>query len=106
MSTNLKYQLNNPVFYPFFKAYKQFLLQSPLDVSHSFEDSGNWREMVVRSNHVGDLMAIVSFVQNELSDMEKEDAILSLQDFFAYGEGKDCRLSSLYFQSRLVKAHD
>ncbi|XP_071800778.1 tRNA (uracil-5-)-methyltransferase homolog B-like isoform X2 [Asterias amurensis] len=81
------------------KAYKQFLLQSPLDVSHSFEDSGNWREMVVRSNHVGDLMAIVSFVQNELSDMEKEDAILSLQDFFAYGEGKDCRLSSLYFQS-------
>ncbi|XP_022089953.1 tRNA (uracil(54)-C(5))-methyltransferase homolog isoform X2 [Acanthaster planci] len=81
------------------KAYQTFLLQSSLDVSLSFKDNGNWRGLVVRSNQEGDLMAIVSFTQSDLSETETEDAMLSLQDFFAYGEGKDCGLSSLYFQS-------
>ncbi|XP_038048112.1 tRNA (uracil(54)-C(5))-methyltransferase homolog [Patiria miniata] len=81
------------------KAYQTFLLQSPLDVSLSFKDSGNWRGMTVRSNQEGDLMAIISFSQNDLTETETEDAMLSLQDFFAYGEGKDCGLTSLYFQS-------
>ena len=55
---------------------------------------------MVRSNQEGDLMAMVSFVQQDLSETETEDAMLSLQDFFAYGEGKDCGLTSLFFQSR------
>lgn len=45
-------------------------------------------------------MALVKIHPQQLTQAEITDECDKLRDYFAHGPGSDCKLSSLYFQSR------
>lgn len=80
------------------QCYEKFLHQSPLDPCLLFHLGGHWREIIVRTNRKGDSMAVVTFHPQHLSPEELNAPKEHLKEFFIYGPGAVCGLTSLYFQ--------
>ncbi|XP_072178124.1 tRNA (uracil-5-)-methyltransferase homolog B-like [Diadema setosum] len=80
------------------EAYQTFLRLSPLQAMHDFQDGGHWRNILVRSNQLGQLMAVVTFHPQHLTKVKVQEVKDSLQEYLVQGEGRHCGLDSLYFQ--------
>ncbi|MBN3302723.1 TRM2B methyltransferase, partial [Amia calva] len=78
--------------------YEEFMRISPLEPCLLFHEGGHWREVTVRTNAVGDTMAIVYFQPQSLTPEEINYHKAALVDFFIQGPGTACQLDSLYFQ--------
>ncbi|XP_046391848.1 tRNA (uracil(54)-C(5))-methyltransferase homolog-B-like isoform X2 [Ischnura elegans] len=81
------------------KVFEEYIRASPHRTCLEFEDGGHWRNLLVRSNLKGDLMATVVFHPQSMSPEELNQEAKSLANFFEEGGGKECNLSSLYFQA-------
>ncbi|XP_014678626.1 PREDICTED: tRNA (uracil(54)-C(5))-methyltransferase homolog [Priapulus caudatus] len=79
-------------------AYERYIRDSSLPACHLVTDGGFWRDIVVRSNQSGNLMAIIVVhpgnVERERLEAEKE----KLSEFFRNGDGQECEIDSLYVQ--------
>ncbi|XP_078403074.1 tRNA (uracil-5-)-methyltransferase homolog B isoform X2 [Cetorhinus maximus] len=80
------------------RGYEQFIQHSPLDPCILFHEGGHWREITVRTNRRGDMMAIVYFHPRDLEKEEISKHQKSLVEYFTTGPGAVCELTSLYFQ--------
>ncbi|KPP72370.1 tRNA (uracil(54)-C(5))-methyltransferase B-like [Scleropages formosus] len=80
------------------KCYEEFIRLSPVDPCILFHEGGHWREVTVRTNSVGNTMAIVHFHPQKLTEMEICVHKRALVDYFTNGPGAVCALDSLYFQ--------
>lgn len=49
--------------------FQTYIRQSPLPASKHYTDKGYWKNLIVRSNSVGDMMAIVIMHPQELSQV-------------------------------------
>uniref|UniRef100_A0A8C4Y4P9 tRNA (uracil(54)-C(5))-methyltransferase n=1 Tax=Gopherus evgoodei TaxID=1825980 RepID=A0A8C4Y4P9_9SAUR len=84
------------------QCYEEFLQQSPLDPCLLFHQGGHWRELTVRTNSSGHIMAIITFHPQDLSQDELCNQKALLKEFFTCGPGAVCNLTSLYFQESIM----
>uniref|UniRef100_A0A452GZU2 tRNA (uracil(54)-C(5))-methyltransferase n=1 Tax=Gopherus agassizii TaxID=38772 RepID=A0A452GZU2_9SAUR len=84
------------------QCYEEFLQQSPLDPCLLFHQGGHWRELTVRTNSSGHVMAIITFHPQDLSQDELCNQKALLKEFFTCGPGAVCNLTSLYFQESIM----
>ncbi|PNF20223.1 hypothetical protein B7P43_G16181 [Cryptotermes secundus] len=80
------------------QAYEDYIRLSPLPPCCHFGDGGHWRNLVVRSNEAGQLMAVVTFHPQDLEQERLEEEGAKLREYFLHGPGARCNLTSLYFQ--------
>lgn len=80
------------------QAYEDYIRLSPLPPCCHFGDGGHWRNLVVRSNEVGQLMAVVMFHPQDMEQERLEEEGDKLREFFLHGPGARCNLTTLYFQ--------
>ncbi|XP_028324928.1 tRNA (uracil-5-)-methyltransferase homolog B [Gouania willdenowi] len=80
------------------RCYQDFIRQSALEPCLLFHAGGHWRELTVRTNAVGQTMAIVYFHPQTLSPEEVITHKSELVDYFTQGPGAICQLDSLFFQ--------
>uniref|UniRef100_G1LRC8 tRNA (uracil(54)-C(5))-methyltransferase n=1 Tax=Ailuropoda melanoleuca TaxID=9646 RepID=G1LRC8_AILME len=78
--------------------YEVFLRQSPMEPCLLFHEGGYWRELIVRTNSRGHMMAIITFHPQELRQEELSVQKEAVKKFFTSGPGAVCDLTSLYFQ--------
>ncbi|XP_064617895.1 tRNA (uracil-5-)-methyltransferase homolog B-like isoform X2 [Liolophura sinensis] len=81
------------------KVFQDFVRSCRLPVSPLLQERGHWRNLIIRSTTLGQLMAVVKFNPRHLSEEDIELAENELRDYFASGPGKSANLSSLYFQA-------
>ncbi|XP_064489262.1 tRNA (uracil-5-)-methyltransferase homolog B-like [Ornithodoros turicata] len=81
------------------KAFQDYIQRSPLPGCYETGFNGYWKNIVVRSNRNGDIMAIIIMHPQQLSEGELEEEKGKLKDFFVHGSGKECQIKSLYFQA-------
>lgn len=82
------------------RAFQDYIRSSALPACHNFSEGGNWTQIQVRSNSLGETMALVKAHPQQLTQAELEDECVKLREYFENGPGSVCHLSSLYFQSR------
>ncbi|XP_028922885.1 tRNA (uracil(54)-C(5))-methyltransferase homolog isoform X2 [Ornithorhynchus anatinus] len=80
------------------QCYEAFLQKSPLGPCLLFHRGGHWRELIVRTNARGQVMAIITFHPQQLNQEELWAQKEAVREFFTKGPGAVCGLSSLYFQ--------
>ncbi|XP_075746752.1 tRNA (uracil-5-)-methyltransferase homolog B isoform X2 [Rhipicephalus microplus] len=81
------------------KSFQEYIQCSPLPGCYESNFQGYWKQLVVRSNSAGQLMAIVVMHPQQLSPEELSREKQGLVEHFVRGPGQDCCLSSLYFQA-------
>ncbi|NXX36190.1 TRM2 methyltransferase, partial [Nicator chloris] len=80
------------------QCYEEFICRSPLDSCILFHEGGHWRELVVRTTSCGHTMAIITFHPQQLGQEALAAQKALLKEFFTFGPGAVCALTSLYFQ--------
>ncbi|XP_049792714.1 tRNA (uracil-5-)-methyltransferase homolog A-like [Schistocerca nitens] len=81
------------------KVFEQFVRSSKLPVFEPEHQSGHWRQLTCRLSMSNDqLMLVVGLHPQQLSADELNDVKTELKEFFMHGGGKDCNVTSLYFQ--------
>ncbi|XP_071439985.1 tRNA (uracil-5-)-methyltransferase homolog B-like [Hetaerina americana] len=81
------------------QVFEEYIRTSPHQTCINFEDGGHWRNLIVRSNLKGEIMAAVIFHPQSMSPEELNKEAELLGTFFSEGHGQECNLSSLYFQA-------
>lgn len=81
------------------KSFQEYIRRSPLDGCYETQFRGHWKQLVVRSNSRGQLMAIVVMHPQQLTPEELSREKAGLLEHFVHGPGSACNLSSLYFQA-------
>lgn len=79
------------------KIFQEFVHQSQYPVYDAQTHDGYWRQLTVRTTTLGDIMAIPEFCSQQLSIDKVEEVKNSLKTFFSEGAGKECGVTSLYF---------
>ncbi|GAB1607960.1 tRNA (uracil-5-)-methyltransferase homolog A [Argonauta hians] len=79
------------------KVFQEYVRGSQYSVYDAQTHQGNWRQLTVRSSTSGDLMAIIEFHSDDLSEEELTREKAALKEFFSEGEGKVCGVTSLFF---------
>lgn len=81
------------------KVFEQFVRSSKLPVFEPEHQSGHWRQLTCRLSMSNDqLMLVVGLHPQQLSSDELNSVKTELKEFFMNGGGKDCNVTSLYFQ--------
>lgn len=80
------------------RCYQDFIRLSALEPCLLFHKGGHWREIAVRTNRQGHIMAIVYFHPQKLTQDELAVHKRELVDYFTQGPGSICQLDSLFFQ--------
>lgn len=83
------------------KVFQNFVRCSKLSVFNPEFHTGHFRQLMVRSAP-NQLMLVVGIHPQNLSDEELNDFKKNLVDFFSSGDGKDAKVTSLYYQ-KIVK---
>lgn len=81
------------------KSFQEYIQRSPLPGCYETNFQGYWKHLVVRSNSAGQLMAIVIMHPQQLTPEELSKEKKGLVEHFVRGPGRECNLSSLYFQA-------
>ncbi|XP_077554051.1 tRNA (uracil-5-)-methyltransferase homolog B-like [Haemaphysalis longicornis] len=81
------------------KSFQEYIRRSPLEGCYETQFRGHWKQLVVRSNSRGHLMAIVVMHPQQLTPEELSREKAGLLEHFVHGPGSACNLSSLYFQA-------
>ncbi|KAJ9593933.1 hypothetical protein L9F63_014647 [Diploptera punctata] len=86
------------------KVFEKFVQASDLDVFNPETHEGYWRQLMVRlSMSTDQLMLVVGIHPHTLSNEQLQKVKNDLKEFFESGEGKSCRVASLYFQHIMKK---
>ncbi|XP_048677899.1 tRNA (uracil-5-)-methyltransferase homolog A isoform X1 [Caretta caretta] len=79
------------------KAFQDYIRSTPYSVYSLETYEGHWKQLTVRTNKNGHIMAIVYFNPQKLSKEELVDLRISLAKYFTEETGKDSGVTSLYF---------
>ncbi|XP_043385533.1 tRNA (uracil-5-)-methyltransferase homolog A isoform X8 [Chelonia mydas] len=79
------------------KAFQDYIRSTPYSVYSLETYEGHWKQLTVRTNKNGHIMAIVYFNPQKLSKEELVDLRTSLAKYFTEETGKDSGVTSLYF---------
>ncbi|KAM4808114.1 tRNA (uracil-5-)-methyltransferase homolog A [Rhinophrynus dorsalis] len=79
------------------KAFQEFIRTTPYAVYSPETYEGHWKQLTVRSSRKGQIMAIVYFNPQKLSNEALTELKGSLATYFTNGSGKECGITSLYF---------
>lgn len=86
------------------KVFEKFVRASDLGVFNPETHEGYWRQLMVRlSTSTDQLMLVVGIHPHSLSNEQLQKVKNDLRQFFESGEGKTCRIASLYFQYIMKK---
>ncbi|XP_053337608.1 tRNA (uracil-5-)-methyltransferase homolog A [Clarias gariepinus] len=78
-------------------AFQNYIRTTPYDVYSPETYEGHWRQLTVRTSRTGEIMAIVFFHPQKLSEDELASLKESLRHYFTDGDGKDSGVTSLHF---------
>ncbi|XP_077513306.1 tRNA (uracil-5-)-methyltransferase homolog B-like isoform X2 [Amblyomma americanum] len=81
------------------QVFQEYIQRSPLPGCYETHFHGHWKNLVVRSNSAGQLMAIIVMHPQQLTPEELCREKEALVEHFVRGPGSECGLSSLYFQA-------
>ncbi|XP_076854082.1 tRNA (uracil-5-)-methyltransferase homolog A [Brachyhypopomus gauderio] len=78
-------------------AFQQYVRTSPYGVYSPETYDGHWRQLTVRTSRTNQILAMVFFHPQKLSEEELESLKDSLRLYFTDGAGKDSGVTSLHF---------
>ncbi|KAF7687173.1 hypothetical protein HF521_014401 [Silurus meridionalis] len=78
-------------------AFQNYIRMTPYAVYSPETYEGHWRQLTVRTSRTNQIMAIIFFNPQKLSEEETVSVKESLRRYFTDGEGKDSRVTSLHF---------
>ncbi|KAH6940254.1 hypothetical protein HPB50_026450 [Hyalomma asiaticum] len=81
------------------QSFQEYIQRSPLAGCYESNFQGYWKHLVVRSTSAGQLMAIVVMHPQLLTPEELSREKEGLVEHFIHGPGRECNLTSLYFQA-------
>ncbi|XP_063235224.1 tRNA (uracil-5-)-methyltransferase homolog B-like [Bacillus rossius redtenbacheri] len=81
------------------EAFERYIRGSELPACLHLSDGGHWRNLLVRSTGDGQAMAVVVFHPQLLEPQRVQEEAERVRQFFLEGAGRECGLSSLYFQA-------
>ncbi|CAG2184771.1 TRMT2A [Mytilus edulis] len=81
------------------KCFQDYIRSRPLTSYDPEHHQGYWRLLTVRSCLLGDLMLTVDFHPQQLTKAAIDEEKNKLQEFFTSGDGKGCKVSSIYWRT-------
>ncbi|XP_078680052.1 tRNA (uracil-5-)-methyltransferase homolog A-like [Branchiostoma floridae x Branchiostoma belcheri] len=81
------------------RIFQTYLEQSTRSGYDTEKHQGHWKQLTVRTTQGSEVMVMVQFNVQDLSEDEIEKEKQLLQDYFSTGPGKDCGITSLFFQA-------
>ncbi|XP_076107745.1 tRNA (uracil-5-)-methyltransferase homolog A-like isoform X1 [Mytilus galloprovincialis] len=81
------------------KCFQDYIRSRPLTSYDPEHHQGYWRLLTVRSCLLGDLMLTVDFHPQQLTKTAIDEEKNKLQEFFTSGDGKGCKVSSIYWRT-------
>ncbi|KAI8505199.1 tRNA methyltransferase 2 [Branchiostoma belcheri] len=81
------------------RIFQTYLEQSTRSGYDTEKHQGHWKQLTVRTTQGSEVMVMVQFNVQDLSEEEIEKEKQLLQDYFSTGPGKDCGITSLFFQA-------
>ncbi|XP_060763516.1 tRNA (uracil-5-)-methyltransferase homolog A isoform X2 [Neoarius graeffei] len=78
-------------------AFQNYIRTTPYAVYSPETYEGHWRQLTVRTSRTNQIMAIVVFHPQKLSEDETASLKESLRNYFTDGEGRDSGVTSLHF---------
>ncbi|RXM94055.1 tRNA (uracil-5-)-methyltransferase-like A [Acipenser ruthenus] len=79
------------------KAFQDYIRTTGFSVYSPETYEGHWKQLTVRTTRTNEIMAVVYFNPQKLSDAELEELKSSLGKYFVEGSGKGSGVTSLYF---------
>ncbi|KAK1156596.1 hypothetical protein AOXY_G25588 [Acipenser oxyrinchus oxyrinchus] len=79
------------------KAFQDYIRTTGFSVYSPETYDGHWKQLTVRTTRTKEIMAVVYFNPQKLSDAELEELKSSLGKYFVEGSGKGSGVTSLYF---------
>ena len=78
------------------QVFEDYVHQSSWKICEHFQRGGHWRQLTVRSNSQGDLMAIALIHPHDLNTEQINEEMSKFKEFFVKNLGS---IKSLYFQA-------
>ncbi|MGH0183059.1 UNVERIFIED_CONTAM: hypothetical protein FKN15_011149 [Acipenser sinensis] len=79
------------------KVFQDYIRTTGFSVYSPETYEGHWKQLTVRTTRTNEIMAVVYFNPQKLSDAELEELKSSLGKYFVEGSGKGSGVTSLYF---------
>ena len=88
---------------PFFHKshFQRYVNNSKWKVCEHFQQGGHWRHLIVRSNHLNELMLIVIIHPQQLGEEEIREEMNNMAQYML-SSCKDLNLKSIYYQTWYV----
>ncbi|KAG9262047.1 hypothetical protein AMEX_G25675 [Astyanax mexicanus] len=79
------------------QAFQRYIRTTPYAVYSPETYEGHWRQLTVRTSRTNQIMAMVFFNPQKLSEEELGSLKKSLGQYFTEGDGRESRITSLHF---------